>query len=276
MLIYKDTFLTASRQTDAYCLAAQVDASGLSYAVIDGEGVCRLLQTHPFSPAASYNDWAQTLDTTFREDEWLTKTYAASRWLFPSNKAMLVPESLFDAEKSYACLRYAVPLDELDEIHYRPLPACEAMLVFAAPNPPVNEILKRYPNAQLIHPQESLLSLLAAQDGDNRVALGITRELAGIAVFVGNKLVLSNTCPIRTFTDALYNLLLALNAFHLTQDNFTLYYTGDIGEDGEELLRRYFPRLRELCDSHHHIQLGRPRALIYHLLLTLFTHPSCE
>ncbi|MDR2361439.1 MAG: DUF3822 family protein [Prevotellaceae bacterium] len=272
MLIFRDTNLNAIRQTNTHCLRAQVDETGLSYAVVDEQGICRLLQTHPFSLATSYNDWAQQLRTVFREDEWLTKTYRASHWSFPSNKAMLIPESLFDAEKLCACLRYAVPLDELDEIHYRPLPAYEAVFVFAAPSPPVNEILKCRPEAQFIHPQEQLLSLLAAQEGDNRIALYMSRELAGMAVFVKNKLALSNTCPVMAFTDALYNLLMALHALHLTQDSFTLYYTGQVDETGEELLRRYFPSLRCLYNSHNYIQMGRSRAIMYHLL----TESLCE
>ncbi|MDR0729225.1 MAG: DUF3822 family protein [Prevotellaceae bacterium] len=272
MLIFRDTNLNTLRQTDTYCLTAQVDATGLSYAVLDEQGICRLVQTHPFSLMTSYNDLAQKLNTVFREDEWLTKTYRASRWSFPSNKAMLIPESLFDAEKLCACLRYAVPLDELDEIHYQHLPAYEAVFVFAAPSPPVNEILKCQPEAQFIHPQKQLLSLLAAQEGDNRIALHMSRELVGIAIFVENKLALSNTCPVIAFTDALYNLLMALRAFHLTQDSFTLYYTGQVDDADEELLRRYFPNLRCLYNNHNYIQMGRSRAIMYHLL----TESLCE
>ena len=273
MLIFKDANLSSSLQTDAHCLTAQVDEAGISYAVIDGQGICRLLQRHAFPPATSYNDWAEALATTFRDDEWLTKTYRASRWSFLSNKATLIPERLFDAEQLHTCLRYAAPLDELDEIHYRRLPAHEAVCLFAIPNPPANEILRRQPDAQFIHPQEQLLSLLATQDDDNRIALCVTPTLVGMAAFVENKWALSNMYPVRAFTDALYNLLMALKALRLTQDNFTLFYTGQLGEADEELLRRYFPRLRPLYDSDAGVRMGRAHAVGHHLLLTL---AQCE
>jgi hypothetical protein len=274
MLVYNDTSFTFQRSTENCCLSGQIDLTGFSYAVTDEQGNCLLIKTVSYPKAVlSHDDWTQAVNAVFLQEPLLSQQYKSTKWVFCSNKATLIPAGCANENHLRTCLEYAAPFDELDEIHYRPLPAHEAVCVFALPNPAVNVILKYQRDAQFFHPQILLLSMAETLDGATKAVLHITPELADVALFAGGRLMLSNTYPVQAFTDVLYNLLAAIKLHSLPLDDFTLYYMGQFTEADENLLRRYFRNTGCLFGNDRFLLMGRENATMYHLLLTL---AQCE
>ncbi len=261
-----------ARQTPDYFLSGQVDLSGVIFAITDRHGACKVLKNLAYLHAIhTYDDWAQELDKLFHQESLLQRTFKSSTWTFLSNKATLIPPDFVQPGQLRTGLEYAVELDELDEIHYRMLPAYQAALVFAVPSPPANVISKYQAHTNFLHQQVQLLSLACALDSANRIVLHVTPSLANMVVFADNKLLLSNSYKVATFTDVMYNLLFVINTLNLQHKPLTLYCTGNIDGKEYQKLRHYFRQILPLCNATS--QLDEATAATFYTLLTL---PQCE
>jgi hypothetical protein len=269
MTIFSDTDFTVI-PTDDYFLSGQMDTAGLSYAVTDDRGHCRLLKTFSYPRAAlSYDEWAKELGELFAGEPTLSQSFAASRWSILSNKATLLPDSLVDPEHLRFSLAYAAPLDDLDEIHYHSLPCQELACVFAVPSPPANVITRYLPNTQFFHPQIQLFELAEMLDHPIHALLYVMPKLMSVTFFSKNRLLQSNTYFVDTIHDVLYHLLAITKWYGLAQDAFTLYYMGQVSDDDANLLGRYIKYTECLYDANADRLLGRRQAALYHPLLAL-------
>jgi len=260
------------RQTGNCFLSGQVDLAGFSFAVTDTTGACKALKKLAYRRAVlNYDDWAQELDTLFHDEPLLQSSFKSSAWMLLSNKATLIPNNFVQPGQLRTALEYAVELDELDEIHYRLLPNCDAVSVFAVPSPPAGIISKYQTQTRFLHQQVQLITLANKLAGANRIVLQVTPTLADIVLFADNKLVLSNSYLINTFTDVLYHLLLVTKQLHLLFSQVQLYYTGDIDSKDIQLLHRYYRHVQPLHAEA--AQIDENTATTFHALLTL---SQCE
>jgi hypothetical protein len=261
-------------QTNDLHLSGQVSAEGFAFAVTDELGAVKVLKRLAYPRAVlSHDDEAKELTALFEQEPLLHKTYKSGTWVFFSNKATLIPTAFADIAQLRKCLAYAAPLDELDEIHYRALPALQAMLVFAVPSPAANIILKYQPETRFLHQHVQLLSQFNALEGCDRLVLHLAPPLADVELYRDNTLLLSNTYSFTAFTDVVYYLAFILQQYKLRSDSVTLYYMGAIQEEQYHLLRRYYRDVKSVYAPASGLQVGEEAAITYHSLLTL---PQCE
>jgi hypothetical protein len=261
-------------QTSGLHLSGQVDTAGLAFAVTDDTAAVKALKYLAYPHAVlSYDDMAKELTALFEQEPLLRKSYKSGTWVFFTDKATLIPAAFADIPQLRTCLAYAVPLDELDEIHYRALPEWQAMLVFAVPNPPVNVILKYQPATRFLHQHVQLLSQFNTLPGNDRLVLHLAPLLADVELYRDNTLLLSNTYPFTAFTDIMYYLAFILKQYKLHAGSVTLHYTGALDEQSYHLLRRYYRDVKSVYSFAAGLQMGEQAAIRYHSLLTL---PQCE
>ena len=273
MFTFVDTIFDYS-QTNGLHLSGQVDAAGFAFAVTDDTGMVKALKRLAYPRAVlSYDDEAKELAALFEQEPLLHQTYKSGTWAFLSNKTTLIPAAFADTAQLRTCLGYAAPLDELDEIHYRTLPDLQATLVFAVPSPQAGVILKYQPGTRFVHPHVQLLSQFNDLEGNDRLVLHFTQSLADVELYRDNALLLSNTCPFTAFTDLVYYLVFILQQYKLRTHYVTLYYTGTLQEEQQDLLQRYFRNVKSLYAATAAMQIGMAAAVSYHSLLIL---PQCE
>ena len=273
MFNFIDTAFALSQTSDLH-LSGQVSTEGFAFAVTDDHGAVKVLKRFAYPRAVlSYDDEAKELAILFKQEPLLHKTYKSCTWVFFSNKATLIPTAFVDIAQLRKCLAYAVPLDELDEIHYRALPALQAMLIFAVPSPAANVVLKYQPATRFLHQHVQLLSQFNALEDGDRLVLHLAPALANVELYRDNTLLLSNTYSFTAFTDVVYYLAFILQQYKLRSDSVTLYYMGAVQDEQYHALRRYYRNVKSLYTPVAGLQVGKEAAIAYHSLLIL---PQCE
>jgi hypothetical protein len=169
--------------------------------------------------------------------------------MFMSNKSILIPSSLFHPDHLRTYLEFVVPFDELDEIHYKALPAFGAVNVFTIPGPLAN-IIHSYQSRVVFFNQDiPLIHLLGEQKPHNAILLYLTPTQASFVVYAEGRFVLSNTFSAETFTDALYYLGYILKQWKLHPASTAVYFSGTVSDDDITLLQRYYPNTKSLYDN---------------------------
>ena len=254
-------------------LSIQANLNGFSFCITNAAGLCSALVSKDYSkPVFSYDDLASELYEIFDTEPLLRKRYAATYCMFISNKAMLMPSALLNREQLRICLERVVSLDDLDEIHYRNTVLPEAMAVFAIPSPLAGIVVQYHPNTVFMHQHLPLLSYLSTCVERQRAALYVEGNVATIALFCNNQLVLTNAFLIESFTDALYYLTFATKEWEIDPAFLSLYFTGYIQEEHKELLKKYYPMVNFLTATMP-LLVGKVAAIRYQPLYVLH---KCE
>ena len=265
-----DTYTPA--QAGQHNLSIQADLNGFYFYISDAHGRCQALHKHTYA-AADYNALDHETHNLFQQEPVLMQRYKNCFCLFMSNKSILIPSSLFHTDHLRTYLEFVVPFDELDEIHYTPLPALDAVNVFTVPGPLAN-ILYRYQNRVVFFNQHvPLIRLLSEQRPCNAILLYLSPTQASFAVYAGGRFVFCNTFPIETFTDALYYSGYILKQWNLCPASATMYVSGDLSGDNTALLRRYYLNVDVLCHNDIACTLGHAAGTEFQLLPLL---SSCE
>jgi hypothetical protein len=258
-----DTYTPA--QAGQYSLSIQADLNGFYFHLSDAHGRCQALHKHTYS-AADYNALDHEIHNLFQQEPMLTQRYKNCFCLFLSNKSILIPSSLFHVDHLRTYLEFVVPFDELDEIHYTPLPALDAVNVFTIPGPLAN-ILYQYQNRVVFFNQHvPLIRLLGEQHPYNAILLHLSATQASFAVHTGGRIVFCNTFPIETITDALYYSGYILKQWNLYPASATMYVSGNISDDNMDVLQRYYPNINILCHNDIACILGHATGTEFQLL----------
>jgi hypothetical protein len=233
-------------QSEQCHLSIQADLNGFYFYISNPDtGKCYAFDKYTYS-AVDYNALDHEIHKLFQQEPLLTRRYKNCFCLFVSNKSILIPSTLFQPEHLRAYLEFVVPFDELDEIHYKPLPAFDAVSVFTIPGPLANILHSRQTRVAFFNQHIPLIHLLGQQQPHNAILLHLSATQASFAVYAEGRFVLSNTFPIATFTDALYYSGYILKQWKLQPESTTVYVSGAVSKDDTTLLLRYYPNVKNL------------------------------
>jgi hypothetical protein len=246
-------------------LSIQADLNGFSFCVFNSNGNCRVFKQYTYA-TVDYNDLDNEVHKLFRQEELLRLPYKKCYCLFISNKSTLIPAQLFEIQHLRTYLDFVTPLDELDEIHFRQLPAAEAINVFALPSPVAAIVHTYQPNSLFLHQSVPLIHLLHNMQLQDGAMLHLTSNVASIVLYAGGRLVLSNTFNVYAFADALYYLSYVLKQWHLSPDNTPVFISGKISEADEKLIEQYYPKVTILSSKTIALAFGQSAGKAYHLL----------
>ncbi|MDR3183942.1 MAG: DUF3822 family protein [Prevotellaceae bacterium] len=248
-----------------YNLSIQADLNGFYFYISDADGRCQALHKYTYT-AADYNALDHEMHNLFRQEPMLTQRYKNCFCLFMSNKSILIPTSLFDTGHLRTYMEFVVPFDELDEIHYTPLPALDAVNVFTIPGPLANILYQYQSRVVFLNQHAPLIRLLDEQQPVNAILLHLSPTQASFALYAGGRLVLCNAFPIDTFTDALYYSGYILKQWKLNPASSTVYVSGDISSDHTAVLQRYYPCVKTLYHNKVAGLLGHAAGTEFQLL----------
>jgi hypothetical protein len=233
-------------QSEQCHLSIQADLNGFYFYISNPTtGKCFAFDKYTYA-ATDYNALDHEIHNLFQQEPLLTRRYKNCFCLFVSNKSILIPSSLFHPDHLRTYLEFVVPFDELDEIHYKPLPALDAVNVFTIPGPLANILHSHQTRVTFFNQYIPLIHLLGKQQPHNAVLLYLSLAQASFAVYAEGRFVLSNTFSITTFTDAIYYLGYILKQWKLQPASTTVYVSGGVSKDDVTLLHRYYPNIKNL------------------------------
>jgi hypothetical protein len=259
-------------QSAQYNLSIQTDLNGFCFYISHSNGNCLALKNYTYT-AADYNELDHELHDIFEQEPLLKLSYKRCFCLFLSNKSTLIPTTLFAPEHLRTYLEFVVPLDELDEIHYKALPTLGATDVFTVPGPLANIVHMYHQQVEFFHQSIPLIRLLQEQQPQHGILLHLNHAQASLAVVSDGRLVLSNTFPIETFTDALYYMAYVSKQWKMDPANTTVYLSDNLHADDMKVLRRYYANIQILFHKGIAEALGRATGVEYQLLPQLC---ACE
>ncbi|MDR0737884.1 MAG: DUF3822 family protein [Prevotellaceae bacterium] len=258
--------LFTSGQSEQCNLSIQADLNGFYFYISDSiTGKCYAFNKYTYT-ACDYNALDHEIHNLFQQEPLLTQRYKNCFCLFVSNKSILIPSSLFHPNHLRTYLEFVVPFDELDEIHYKSLPAFDAVNVFTIPGPLANIIHRHQARAVFFNQHIPLIHLLSKQQPHNAILLHVSHAQASFAVYAEGRFVLSNTFSAETFTDALYYLGYILKQWKLYPENTTVYLSGIVSNDDATLLQRYYPNIQNLYHNEIAGISGRSAGMEFQLL----------
>lgn len=145
----------------------------------------------------------------------------------------LVPKEFFNGDVQL--LSQVVGVSPSETVKYVELPDFEAVLLFV-PGPEERE--------PVIY---DLLCRLPHIHDHNKVLFCIRESVLHLAIGTGYKLLLANSYEAKDFTTALYFIFAALRDFQINPQLTTLYYSGDMAYENQELLFSYFKGVEPIC-----------------------------
>jgi hypothetical protein len=253
-------------QSEECNLSIQVDLNGFYFYISDATtGKCYAFNNYTYT-ARDYNALDHEIHNLFQQEPLLTQRYKKCFCLFISNKSMLIPSSLFHPDHLRTYLEFVVPFDELDEIHYKSLPALDAVNVFTIPGPLANIACMHQSRVVFFNQHIPLIHLLSEQHPHNAILMHLSHAQASFTVYAEGRFVLSNTFSAETFTDALYYLGYILKQWKLAPASTTVYVSGAVSNDDITLLQHYYPNIQSLYHSEIAGISGRSAGMEFQLL----------
>jgi hypothetical protein len=252
--------------SEQYNLSIQAGLNGFYFYISDpATGTCHALSKCAYT-ATDYNALDHELHNLFQQEPLLTRRYKNCSCLFMSSKSILIPSSLFHPDHLRTYLEFVAPFDELDEIHYTPLPAFDAVNVFTIPGPLANLLYQYQTRVVFFNQHVPLIRLLAEQQPSNAILLHLSPAQTSFTVYAGGRFVLCNTFPVDTFTDTLYYSGYILKQWKLQPEHTTVYVSGILSDDNIAVLQRYYHNVKVLCHDKLSCILGHDAGTEFQLL----------
>ena len=259
-------------ETSRYRLSIQACLSGFSFAILDeAAALCRRLHCHTFSNPHDQDDVYTEMVMWCQRHLDLKYHYASAQCVYCSPSFSLVPESLFSPDKAAAILRSIHTINDLDEIHYHPLPQLGAICVFAIPNSITAPLLKSQPATQFYSIAVPLVQMATPLVGHTRILFFYQEQTLYLTLMRDQQLLLCNAFSAPEFNTALYFLFFVLHQWQLNPDSIRLYISGQITKQHRQILFNYFPLISVL--SHEVISLP---SLEETLQFSTILYPVCE
>ncbi len=198
-----------------------------------------------------------------------------------SNKAMLVPQTLFDENNLQTFLKFHHRFDEKDEITFYNLKEAEAFVIYSIPLAISRIIKEKLPEAKLLHHSIPFLKNSTNRENTTNfpaISLFIGPDFFDVVIVKQGKIQLFNSFLYRQTTDIIYFLSNLVNLFSLTPQHTSIFIStncNSIDRIINELKKVFsniqfenFPKAFNFADE--------ILALPQHEFVTLFNLQLCE
>ncbi|MDR2937313.1 MAG: DUF3822 family protein [Prevotellaceae bacterium] len=228
--------------SSSYHLSIQSNLNGLCFCVLDLETMQYVaLQQLPFHSAVlDYNDLQHALHRTLSSEPLLNLCFASVACMYTSRSATLIPNILNDKKLLKHFLEFNAPLNELDEVHHRPILSLDAEAVFAIPSPLAAKFSSKYKNVKFFHQCVPMLSQLPKHG--ELLAVNINSGFADIALYARGELKIYNTFALQAPSDLAYFMLAIARQHKVNEKKTGVLLSGNIGGYVGEVAK-LFPEL---------------------------------
>ncbi|MCX7987622.1 MAG: DUF3822 family protein [Bacteroidales bacterium] len=153
---------------------------------------------------------------------------------YSSHRAMLVPQTLFDAEHLEDFLKFHHKIEDSEKILYHYIPKADAFLIYTCPINIENYLKPKFHNVEIKHHAIPFICMALNKN--------IQSHLPAVHIFLGHnffdllvlkqeKILLFNSFYYQKHTDVLYFLVNVSNLFSIPPHNSQMYVSGNIDQN---------------------------------------------
>lgn len=269
MLNFIDKSFSA-RKTKQYNLSIQVDLDGFSFCVFDTiQKKYVALRSIPADLSVGYDLLADKIYAIYREVEYLNEYFAKCSCIYTSQKNTLVPASYFSQEKLRSFLDFVYPLDELDELHYKPIAGTDAIALFAVPHPISAELFVKHKNIQFYNQSVPIIHNLLKKKSEQHLCINVNGSIADLALSSGGKLIFHSSFSVSGAYDTAYFALFTLKQLSVSPEHIEVSITGCLPDEMLAVLKGYLPRAAVDGGVEPSLPIAPQHMAAYFQLLTL-------
>lgn len=232
-------------QVQYYDLSLRANLKGFSFCVTDSR-TSRFLAFKSMEPGSALQKrkWAEKLIERISKEELLLSPFRKVKWMFESPWVCLVPNTLFLPEKAETYFNFNLPGLSGLKIFYRTVGGTDVTCVFGIPESIVDFSVKVFQFPVFYHQSIPFIETSLMQTGiasGQKVYITMYADFLDLLVLEKEKLLLYNTFPFTTASDALYFVMLAFDRLNLDREKAVVSLSGQVQKKSEftELLRKY-------------------------------------
>lgn len=165
------------------------------------------------------------------ESDLIGHKYQKVTYAYSSFRAMLVPQSLFDADHLQDFLKFHHKIDDNEKIMYHFIPSAEAFLIYTCPTDTENLLKSKFASINIKHHAIPFIQLALNKTTDSHlpvVHLFLGQDFFDMMVMKQGKILLFNSFYYQKYTDVMYFLVNVSNLFSIPPHHSHMFVGGNI------------------------------------------------
>lgn len=171
------------------------------------------------------------LATLFKEQEIIQGKFQSITFGYSSFRAMLVPQSLFDANHLEDFLKFHHKIDDNEKIMFHFIPPADAFLIYTCPIAMENTLKSKFEQVNIKHHAIPFIQQAVSKNSESHqpiVHLFLGQEFFDMLVMKQGKILLFNSFYYQKYTDILYFLVNVSNLFSIPPHHSHMFVEGNI------------------------------------------------
>jgi len=270
-----------AKNTSLYNLSVLIGADRFSYAITSNDNQLLALKSFTFETDKNQGSFQKEIQDIFIEDTTLSRPYNKIRVGLSNQVTTLVPDQLFDADKTNVYLEAQTDQLIRKTIQTNPIASLGAKNIYAYDKEALMLVKGYLPNAQFFHASSALIEgalRSGPNEGSSKIYLNIHSNIVQIVLMNGSKLIFSNNFSFLSEKDLLYYVMLVFDQFKLSPKEVTISLSGHVIKDSEiyKSLYKYIQTL-EFNNTSPSISFGENfQGTPPHFFFDLFSLSLCE
>lgn len=267
--------------TQSYHLSIQAGLNGLSFCILDPvRNKYIVLEHYNFKPHQLFDDYLNELENFLNNHTILNQSFKKIKLIWLSRKNALIPDQLFNKNKLKPMIELTHSLDDLDEIHYKPLKYNDIVSTFIVPNLIASLFIKKYPPIAFYNQQIPFINHIIEKHHSEQTKgfVNIQQDFFEFVVTKNGQIQFYNNFKLTTAADMAYFILYALEQNKLDTQNTEIILSGMIQKDSEQYqtLNKFIKTLKFDHRPEDFTYSYTFNRIAHHTFTTLFNLIHCE
>lgn len=262
-------------------ISIQVSPDGFSFCINSaGDNMIRAFRHYKFSHAVLQEDILNYTEEILGRDELLRLPHTKARICYLGRKSTIVPEICAQPDKFKKILEFNQPVDDLDEIHFNPVPSCQSVLIFTVPTYFAGMMAEKFRDIVFYNQATPLIrdSMKYASSGGDLISLQLNKDFFDMIIIREGQLKLYNSFLYSNSTDLLYFILYSCKQLEINFKSTPVLLAGEYADDINLLkeLKPYLCRFKPSADTEASHISSPLKALDQNRFFTLINLQKCE
>ncbi|HSH52061.1 MAG TPA: DUF3822 family protein, partial [Bacteroidales bacterium] len=217
--------------SQSYHLSIQADLNGLSFCLLDPvRNKYIVLEHYNFKPHQLFDDYLNELENFLDNHTILNQSFKKVKLIWLSRKNALIPDQLFNKNKLKPLIELTHSLDDLDEIHYKPLKYNNIVSTFVIPNLIAILFIKKYPEIEFYNQHIPLINHIIQKHHSEQTKgfVNIQNNFFDFVITNNGQIQFYNNFKLTTSAEMAYYILYALEQNKLGKQNTEIILSGMI------------------------------------------------
>jgi hypothetical protein len=267
--------------TQLYHLSIQSDLNGLSFCILDPvRNKYIVLEHYNFKPHLLFDDYLNELENYVNNHTILNQSFKKVKLIWLSRKNALIPDQFFNKNKLKTIIELTHSLDDLDEIHYKPLKYNDIVSTFIVPNLIAAFFIKKYPLITFYNQQIPFINHIIQKHHSEQTKgfVNIQPDFFEFVIIKNGQIQFCNNFKYTTAAEMAYFILYALEQNKLDKQNTEIIINGMIQKNSEQYqtLKKFIKTIKFDSRPEYFTYSYTFNKIPQHIFTNLFNVIHCE